>query len=421
MNRSIALLLTLVLMLSLMGCSVLAEEEDRGFDSTRSFAHYLPQVIAAETSDTVYFLGDGDSYLKYVDKDTGISGPLCGKAECRHNDETCNAYLGLIVKDIFVNDGRIYWVAQPPLSILQYFLYSAALDGTDRREETELPREMVQNLAGYYHFVLHGGMLYLGDIQKEVVDGQPKFYSYIAAFPLESDKEPFVIMQEEIKYDNADNNVCIQFYKDNLYILTNTLNDLSAENETELYDLKLRQWNVETGELKILYEEKSSPLSMTMELWVMDNGVIFNRNYCTADELETRIYRYDFNTGECKYLFENGIYGWVNMGIIADDLVTGYQMTDNREGVYDFHVVLKNFEGKLLIDETYTFDLRDEFTNYSRYETDFLGRDEKCAYYTFYGSETDAADNTLVCKNYMSMIAVALDGSGAWVMCTQYS
>ena len=292
-----------------------------------------------------------------------------------------------------------------------------ALDGTDRRIEAELPQEFIATGSHGRGYVLHDEWMYFRDVSVKIVDGRQISYNYIAAFPLNSNEKPFVILQEENPYD-FDNILSIQFYDGYLYILTNTIGYYSEEDGTNLYDCKLRRWNAETRELETLYAETDSPLQWSMDLWVTDSGVYFNRDN-VLDGVDNRIYWYDFDTGECEYLFDNGLYGWIDMGLIADNLITGYQITNNDNGIYDFYVVLKDFEGNVLVDEIYTLDIRDGYADYGlnglSYNVDFLGRDEEYAYYSFYGSEPSDEGHT----SYISIISVALDGSGAQAMCTQ--
>lgn len=418
MKRNILPLFALLIMVSLLGCVKPTQKEKRDFDSTRSFSHYYTSVRAAETPDTIYFLGDTNLYLKYVDKASGINGVFCGKPECRHQTKDCNAYLGLIVDALFVDSGRLYWISTEFDSRLKDFIYSMALDGTDRRQGAELPEDFIPSgTAAHRHYVLHDGWLYFGDVSEEIVDGEPILHNYVAAFPLDASQEPLVILREETP-EGGYNNLSIQFYGGYLYILTNGRSALAGENES-LYHCRLRRWETKTGELEMLYEDDKSELNWTSELWVTDDGVIFNRNptYTQDVPLENRIYKYDFNSGECEYLFDNGLYGWANMGLIADNLVTGYQLTNNDNGIYDFYVVLKDFKGNVLVDETYTLDIRDGYTHYGLFGLshgiDFLGRDENYAYYSFY--EPSGDDHV----SYISIVAVALDGSGAKVLCTQ--
>lgn len=109
MKRLLSILLALTMLLSLAACGE-AKEPPREVDTARSFAKFSAMVHAAETPDTIYFAGYSDSYIRYVDKATGISGVLCGKPECRHDSDSCNAYV-MLPKTLFFDSGRLWWIA----------------------------------------------------------------------------------------------------------------------------------------------------------------------------------------------------------------------------------------------------------------------------------------------------------------------
>ncbi len=78
MKRTLAALIALTF-LFLAGCGTSGTEEtERGIDTARSFAHSYKVVQAAETEDTIYYIGEHDNFIKYVDKATGITGPCAG-------------------------------------------------------------------------------------------------------------------------------------------------------------------------------------------------------------------------------------------------------------------------------------------------------------------------------------------------------
>lgn len=144
MKKAFAIMLTFLLLMT--SCSNAGTENQR-IDSDRSFAQFGTYVC--ETEDTVYFMTTGTVYferlhdynsasmLYYLDKATGISVPLCGKPECKHDDESCNAYISS-TQPVSLADynGRLYWIAMGNDN--KYHIYSAAYDGTDRQSVREL-------------------------------------------------------------------------------------------------------------------------------------------------------------------------------------------------------------------------------------------------------------------------------------------
>ncbi len=402
MKKAIALLVAFALMApALSGNSAeAAGSAAGGVDTARSFYQYYAYVQAAVTEDTMYFKTGNSDFVQFVDKATGITGPLCGRPECGHNSKDCDAWVGQTAR-MFIDGGRLYAVSMFPESGWGgYPVYSMALDGKDHRTEGYLDSEMLPGFGETPYYLLHNGVLYYGNLDHFIENGEEKFYNHICAFPLGGKTEPYDILWEEvpITWDFS-----MQFYGDGLYFITN---ELAADTE-DRYDFRLRRYDVRTGEIETLYEDLSSPPGKATEFWVTDGGVYFDRR--TNDPLEVKIYFYDFETGTCAYQFSTGVE-WSRMGI-ADDLVTGLNVTARDNGVRDLLVVLKDFDGNELVNETYSFDfgfleLEDGGLDYSAWETFFLGRDETQAYYAFNGERT-------------SIIAVALDGSGARVLCTE--
>lgn len=86
-----------------------------------------------ETGDGYYFLFN--CFVYFMEKETGASTILCGKPDCAHNDETCNAFVSDASFLTYYN-GRLYWsqddYVQENGSIVckGERLYSMELDGT---------------------------------------------------------------------------------------------------------------------------------------------------------------------------------------------------------------------------------------------------------------------------------------------------
>lgn len=411
MKRKLALLLALTLLLGLTACNRAAEKADRGFDSARSFNHYFPVVNAAETTDTIYFISFSEQYLKYTDKASGISGILCGKPECRHEDKDCNAYLDW-TKALFVKEERLYWIAS--LDGLQYNLYSMALDATDRRTELELPQELTKTFSGLYLYTFDDDCLYLADVKKEVVDGEPTYTNYVGAFPFDAKAEPYVILQEESQYHYYGGTMMIQAYGGYLYILTTEeAGPVEAETAAPPYRLRLRRWDLVNGGMETLYEEQDHTPQSAYDLWVLDGAVLFSRDF-DGEDFRHELCRYDLESGKCEHLFDvKERYG---MSHVVDGLVSGQELTWSDGAPDEFHVTLHDFEGNLLLDDVYRLDFPNEFAEEDIPQLDLIGRDENYVYYSFYTSVVDEAP---AATNYASIIRVALDGGGAEILCTQ--
>lgn len=411
MKRLTALLLAFImfLTLTLSACGngqTETVDSGREIDTTRSFFQGLTLTKAAETEDTIYFIGRYSDVIRYVDKATGISGPLCGRPDCLHNGEDCNAYTNsyTVTGGLSVYEGRLYWVISQPGS--GYLVYSAALDGTDHREEAALGRELSPNSNSNMSMALFDGYMFIACERSLIEDGEDVRYNYLCAIPLESEEEPFVILQEKTDYNYT---VAMQLYDGGLYIITDDIcgsfeDYVKLEQSDRRCNFKIRRWDMEARALETVYEEEESVIYDPAQLWVTDDCILFTNVSVEMDERQ--IYKYDFETGECGYLFSSGLEStWGAIGV-TDGIVSGYPTILNG-GNNEMHVVLKDFDGNVLINEIYELDLGDEFGVENFGQLDLLGRDEDHVYYSIYTPEI----------RYTAIVSVALDGSGARVMC----
>lgn len=401
MKRIIALLLAIVMSCTLAACG---GESDKAIDTDienstdldRSFTHAGMGGYACDTEDTLYFLQTGvGNMIHYLDKETGISGPLCGKPDCLHNGTSCNAYF-FSAEMLSLYDGRLYFVERNYSDVT---VYSMALDGTDRREMRKVDAKLYPSTYRVTFVLLHRGYVYAAFIKNEIENGEEVSSSYVCAFSLDPEEEPFVIMDEET---DLESDIVIQPYGDELYILTcEYVDDNGPEDWPYRYDIKIRRWNAQTREMETLYHDGESSHTIIRELWAMDDGLLIalmDKREAAAD-----ICMYDFESGELTELFtvaplSTNVRARVG---IADNLVSGNYLNDDTG---EFYVILKDFEGNVLLEDTYEIE-------HPFIEPRLCGADDNNAY--FYGFTLSDT------KQYLSIISVALDGSGAEVMCTE--
>ena len=308
MKKTFAVMLTFLLFLT--SCSNAGTENQR-IDSDRSFTQYGTYVCETEdtvyliTHDTIYFeyLGNYNMcyMLYYMDKMTGISGPLCGRPECGHDDESCNAYISSMQPVSLADyNGRLYWIAMGNDN--KYHIYSAAYDGTDRQSVRELDER-----GGEVRFdrtviisAFHRGYVYLTSNPREIVDGEQKYRNYIYAYSIDPGGEDFVILDEERTFSIATRT---QLYGNSMYILV--VDQLKDDG-----DAKLLRWDVETHELETLFDDKAT-FTPGEDFWVTEEGVFMDGTSfddpVTDDEgnsvWERNVYFYDFPQKNLKSHF----------------------------------------------------------------------------------------------------------------------
>lgn len=128
---------------------------DIGNDSTDSQSYWIPDVHGVAKGDSGYYYIATDKnryFLKYFDEASKTSIPVCGKADCMHNDASCNAYFPLETYDI----GRIYYY-QNNIYMIQKengmgVLVRIKPDGTSREKVTELfPVDKTSSISLVFH------------------------------------------------------------------------------------------------------------------------------------------------------------------------------------------------------------------------------------------------------------------------------
>ncbi len=120
---------------------------------------------AYETEDGIYIQLKG-AYVYYIDKSTKSVTILCGKPECEHNDDTCNARLA--ARSLCFYNGKLYYFNGDKLiengQAVDYGdrIYSANPDGTDHKavQKLEFTPSGDTNAFADKEPIIHRGVTY---------------------------------------------------------------------------------------------------------------------------------------------------------------------------------------------------------------------------------------------------------------------
>lgn len=387
-GKCIAAVLAAVLLLGTMAVPACA---DGGQDSDRAFGA-RDNANACQTEDTVYFLCDvstagsaAHSVIRYLDKATGITGPLCGRPECAHADGDCSAYVTGRVFGLASYDRRLYWVAADGMN--RYHVCSAAPDGTDHRTERELDGELVPDRMNDWSFQFHRGSVYLSCIKCTVENGEVHEGVYIAAWPLDTDGAGFVILDEE----TGALQLSTQLYEDGLYIVDACRTDAGRKSPP-----RFRWWDIGTGEMEVLFDGQPPFSGGISDCWVTEDAIYTVESHSVSGEKYARsVYRFDL-AGEA---FER-VSQWFTGGPCSVGVSDGLCVAVDSNVCDRLAVTAADFQGNTVLDA----------------ELPLEGMPGGLNFLALYLAGTDEENMYFYSTQPAFFAAAALDGSGARVL-----
>lgn len=248
MKRAYACLMLLLMLIGVAGCStttnlqnenyLLDEKFDTeaylpGYDMQNSYARYK---VACETEEAYYFKPDQDVFLYFYDKESGLSGKLCGRPECPHDSPACNAYLDVRF-GISYYDGKIYFVKSENARLA---LYAMDTDGNQLQKVQELKSDM----NGINPLVrIHRGYIYTAVVKSEVNEGKDMYRLIVQQEVLgQEEGETVIVYQESVSSAEFGLDFYLQAQGNTLYLLVNKQNASSLQTEFSLhaYDSRTR-------------------------------------------------------------------------------------------------------------------------------------------------------------------------------------
>ena len=312
-----------------------------GYDSNTSFVQQASTCFGkalCQTEDTVYSCigASGGTLIMYMDKATGISGPLCGKPECLHNSSSCNAYIARWTDGLSVYDGKLYWVDS------RSTIMRMNLDGTDRETVDQLAGGSFAHVKQDPTVFFHRGYVYMiGTDHNVVVNGEAKNMASIRAQSLDG-KESFSILERTL---DCRGSFCMaKAVGNDLYIMLYAFDYADPQDFGSYYrTVELYRWDSRTRQVEFLAGTQTEPGGKTdIERFsfqpVPGDGIYieyyYEDHYLSEEpeDFSANIYKYSFETGA----FEEGVWldGYALLYYTTEYVVV--RTWENTTALYDY-------------------------------------------------------------------------------------
>ena len=232
---------------------------DSGFCEKAQDENHFGSVFTT-TEDALYFISGMDlgipNQLMYVDKKSGVSGPLCGKAECTHSGDDCNATFG--------SGGRIYALSKYGEEQLILLCEQAEQDdpnalavilvrqdGTERRQLRTIPDPWEGSARLNTWAMLHRGYAVIGGVRQTVEDGEMENIAFVKAYPVDGGEA--VTVYEGTPNPQPNGRVALQAVGDEVHFFDSE-SASSEETDSDEPQLIAGKWNLQTKKTQRIYE-----------------------------------------------------------------------------------------------------------------------------------------------------------------------
>ena len=266
-----------------------------------------------------YTLSAVNSWIYYYDEANESFGKLCGRPECEHKGNGCNAYV-LGVGDLQVYEGQLYFMVGASV------LTRMELDGMNR----ETVRG-VNDLSGVNgSWVIHRDKIYT-QVWKPVVENGVQYDDlYIYEFDLYSQEEGKQLFYQ--RYEDLFD-VEWRFRGDYAYVIIEELpTDTEITRSIYLYDIKHGLFE------KIIYRPNYE--WSILDAYLQETKLIL----LETGLVQMRLIEQDLETGEEKELFRMDAEGFMGVFSRNMDKILEYEFESNPEGR---RIRLLNMEGEV--------------------------------------------------------------------------
>ena len=249
-----------------------------------------------ETETTIY--GVWGDQICFWDKQTGISGPLCGKPECDHlpSNVDCNAYWSGGSPRLSVYDGKLYFVGGDVNEPGSDYIWRMNTDGTERQRLRRVG-DRPDGSYGNNLVMFHRGYVYFSGMINTVTEGEPADRLYIYAEKIDTGEK--VEIQDRTGHAGERMAYAIQWKGNNFYILTYVSDFGNSANNSVNRSFEILRWNAKTHVMDTLYSVEGGTM-LPKDLGVSEDGkTLYLRGTADfgTDECAPALYELDIESG----------------------------------------------------------------------------------------------------------------------------
>ncbi len=312
-----------------------------------AICHFCEGKTKGKADGIYYYTPMQDSRtIHYLDKSLLIDDVLCIKPECSHDDKSCGAYVPDI-HGLTVYDGRLCWLGGTQDNSGDMYIYSSALDGTDRKAQRSVdvykyPHEYSSNNS-FDSVIFHRGYMYVGYTLPVIEDGIPYTYVILTQTPMTKKGETVELIRAKVATDSGK---LLVLPKGN-YIYVS----FSAElRDDDHISLGIYQFDTKKGSIKVLYGG-SSPISVSY-MNVTDDGKLYlssgsQRIFAKDDESQEISQIHSFDEAKYERLYMGRQYIVACGGGYYGNEAIAYCIAD-----YDFNIIAEGSFDNIFDDES---------------------------------------------------------------------
>lgn len=355
MRRKKSIFMLIIAMVCLVsGCGGKTSQISIGTTGRDDQAYWniFNHMITASENGYYYIKSeDTYNYIYYMEKRSGKTTALCGKADCRHNDQDCNSYLSREYNgvQIYCYDEKVYVIYNNDLDGLSY-LEEIEKDGSGRIRLFEIGE--IQNA---YCLAFHDGCVYIY-VRQGGVSGYETNVATIRERSLDGSKDEIIYSYE----DTGAVVYALKSYGDKLFFVEEQQGRVSEEKYAERTFVRKGLY---------AYDYNTGTVSQFINAAVNDYTIDIENNTIYYYVVDDGLYKKDLNGGSAKKLY-TAETGQTNICQLSFD---GSYLYMNNEQYFTF------FMEPPRQSQTYVFDrdgnIVNEIKSSSAYST-FFGDDQ---------------------------------------------